>query len=53
MTPTNHAMAIPGMKGRRGRDGLTVRTDTFTAVIGEPAGDAHAEPELTLRAAAG
>ncbi|MGC9540452.1 hypothetical protein [Streptomyces sp. UG1] len=28
---------------------LTVRTESFTAVIGEPAGDAHGEPELTLR----
>jgi hypothetical protein len=30
--------------------GLTVRTEAFTAVIGEPAGDAHGEPALTLRA---
>ncbi|MGW6911513.1 hypothetical protein [Streptomyces sp. NPDC054940] len=30
--------------------GLTVRTEAFTAVIGEAAGDAHGEPELTLRA---
>ena len=29
---------------------LTVRTESFTAVIGEPAGDAHGEPELTLTA---
>ncbi|CAM5269312.1 hypothetical protein [Streptomyces coeruleorubidus] len=27
---------------------LTVRTEAFTAVIGEAAGDANAEPELTL-----
>ncbi len=34
------------------RDGssLKVRTDAFTAVIGEAAGDAHGEPELTLGA---
>lgn len=31
-------------------DGLTVRTDAFTAVIGPLSGDARAEPELTLRA---
>ncbi|WP_435612326.1 hypothetical protein [Streptomyces sp. bgisy159] len=31
--------------------GLTVRTDAFTAVLGDPAGDARGEPELTLRAA--
>ncbi|MGW0585386.1 hypothetical protein ACWD25_58155, partial [Streptomyces sp. NPDC002920] len=30
-------------------EGLTVRTDAFTAVLGPD--DAHAEPELTLRAA--
>jgi hypothetical protein len=30
--------------------GLTVRTEAFTAVIGEAAGDAHGEPELTLQA---
>ncbi|MFE9649507.1 hypothetical protein ACFYO0_36440 [Streptomyces sp. NPDC006365] len=30
----------------RSPDGLTVRTDAFTAVLGEP--DAHGEPELTL-----
>jgi hypothetical protein len=30
--------------------GLTVRTEVFTAVIGEAAGDAHGEPELTLQA---
>ncbi|SNX65786.1 hypothetical protein SAMN06272735_7626 [Streptomyces sp. TLI_55] len=30
--------------------GLTVRTEAFTAVIGEAAGDAHGEPELTLHA---
>ncbi|QOV40669.1 hypothetical protein IM697_21060 [Streptomyces ferrugineus] len=30
---------------------LTVRTEAFTAVIGEPAGDAHGEPELILRPA--
>ena len=35
-----------------GEDGLTltVRTEAFTAVIGDPAGNADAEPELTLRA---
>ncbi|WP_328826679.1 hypothetical protein OHT77_04640 [Streptomyces sp. NBC_00252] len=33
-----------------GEDGLTVRTEAFTAVIGDAAGDADAEPELTLRA---
>ncbi|MEU6380692.1 hypothetical protein [Streptomyces sp. NPDC046909] len=33
-----------------GADGLTVRTEAFTAVIGDPAGDAQGEPELTLRA---
>jgi hypothetical protein len=34
------------------RDGaaLTVRTEAFTAWIGDPAGDAHGEPELTLSA---
>ncbi|MER5428136.1 hypothetical protein [Streptomyces sp. NPDC002588] len=32
----------------RGEDGLTVRTDAFTAVLGPD--DAHAEPELTVRA---
>lgn len=34
------------------RDGasLRVRTDHFTAVLGEVAGDAHAEPGLTLQA---
>ncbi|TKA12275.1 hypothetical protein [Actinacidiphila oryziradicis] len=31
-------------------DGLTVRTEAFTAVVGPPAGDAHGEPTLTLRA---
>ncbi|MFI6402252.1 hypothetical protein [Streptomyces sp. NPDC050548] len=29
---------------------LTVRTEAFTAVIGDAAGDAHGEPELTLHA---
>lgn len=33
-----------------GADGLTVRTEAFTAVIGNPAGDAHGEPGLMLRA---
>ncbi|MGW1209562.1 hypothetical protein ACWD5F_07955 [Streptomyces sp. NPDC002499] len=33
-----------------GDNGLTVRTEAFTAVIGDPAGDADAEPELSLRA---
>lgn len=33
-----------------GEEGLIVRTQAFTAVIGDPAGDAHAEPELTLSA---
>ncbi|WP_416986680.1 hypothetical protein [Streptomyces sp. T028] len=33
----------------RGEEGLTVRTDAFTAVLGPD--DAHAEPELTVRAA--
>ncbi|MDH6213947.1 hypothetical protein [Streptomyces pseudovenezuelae] len=33
-----------------GDNGLTVRTEAFTAVIGDPAGDADAEPQLTLRA---
>ncbi|MFJ5262298.1 hypothetical protein ACIQAC_17705 [Streptomyces sp. NPDC088387] len=28
--------------------GLLVRTEAFTAVLGEPAGDEHGEPELTL-----
>jgi hypothetical protein len=28
--------------------GLTVRTEAFTARLGDPAGDAHGEPELTL-----
>ncbi|MEU1295342.1 hypothetical protein ABZ439_23270 [Streptomyces sp. NPDC005840] len=32
-----------------GPDGLTVRTDAFTAVVGPVAGDACGEPELTLR----
>ncbi|MGW3286404.1 hypothetical protein ACWDR3_17380 [Streptomyces sp. NPDC001002] len=31
-------------------NGLIVRTEAFTAVIGDPTGDAGAEPELTLRA---
>ncbi|WP_210594217.1 hypothetical protein [Streptomyces sp. GESEQ-35] len=31
-----------------GTQGLTVRTEAFTAVIGEPAGNADGEPELTL-----
>ena len=31
-------------------DGLAVRTEAFTAVLGDLAGDAHGEPELTLRA---
>ncbi|MDN3027373.1 hypothetical protein [Streptomyces sp. S.PB5] len=31
-----------------GPQGLTVRTEAFTAVIGDPAGDAHGEPELTI-----
>ncbi|PWI14731.1 hypothetical protein DI272_11600 [Streptomyces sp. Act143] len=35
---------------RYGEDGLTVRTEAFTAVVGDPAGDAHGEPELALRA---
>ncbi|MDT9696986.1 hypothetical protein [Streptomyces sp. P17] len=30
------------------RDGLTVRTESFTATIGDPAGDATGEPPLTL-----
>lgn len=34
----------------RGGAGLTVRTEAFTARIGDPAGDAHGEPELTLSA---
>ncbi|WP_053742868.1 hypothetical protein [Streptomyces sp. NRRL WC-3618] len=29
-------------------EGLRVRTEAFTAVIGDAAGDAHGEPELTL-----
>ncbi|WP_371664347.1 hypothetical protein [Streptomyces sp. NBC_00280] len=29
-------------------EGLRVRTEAFTAVIGEVAGDAHGEPELTV-----
>ncbi|WP_086564905.1 hypothetical protein [Streptomyces africanus] len=37
------------VSAERSPQGLTVRTDTFTAVIGDPAGDAHAEPLLTLR----
>ncbi|MFE7977924.1 hypothetical protein [Streptomyces shenzhenensis] len=32
-----------------GDDGLTVRTEAFTAVIGPVAGDAHGEPVLILR----
>ncbi|MFD5627640.1 hypothetical protein [Streptomyces sp. NPDC127072] len=28
--------------------GLTVRTETFTALMGDPAGDTHGEPELEL-----
>ncbi|MET7684837.1 hypothetical protein [Streptomyces sp. NPDC005423] len=31
-----------------GERGLTVRTEAFTALLGDPAGDTHAEPELTL-----
>ncbi|MDQ1065502.1 hypothetical protein [Streptomyces canus] len=30
--------------------GLTVHTEAFTARIGDPAGDAHGEPELTRSA---
>lgn len=30
--------------------GLTVHTEAFTARIGDPAGDARGEPELTLSA---
>ncbi|MHA5047693.1 hypothetical protein [Streptomyces sp. SD15] len=33
-----------------GPAGLTVHTETFTALIGNPAGDARGEPELELRA---
>ncbi|MED7821439.1 hypothetical protein [Streptomyces chiangmaiensis] len=33
-----------------GAQGLTVRTEAFTALIGEIAGDAHGDPELRLRA---
>lgn len=33
---------------RRVPDGLAVRTEAFTAVIGAPAGDARGEPVLTL-----
>ncbi|MCX5358764.1 hypothetical protein OG864_08635 [Streptomyces sp. NBC_00124] len=32
----------------QGIEGLTVRTEAFTAVIGDIAGDAHGEPELRL-----
>lgn len=35
-----------------GEEGLTVRTETFTAVVGSPAGDPRGEPELTLDAVA-
>ncbi|MEV1063520.1 hypothetical protein [Streptomyces sp. NPDC050263] len=35
----------------RGEEGLVVRTDAFTAVLGPD--DAHAEPQLTLRAVGG
>ncbi|MET7454105.1 hypothetical protein ABZT03_19910 [Streptomyces sp. NPDC005574] len=35
--------------GEHGERGLTVRTDAFTAVLGDLAGDARGEPELTLR----
>lgn len=31
-------------------EGLSVRTEAFTAVIGDPAGDERGEPTLTLRA---
>jgi hypothetical protein len=34
----------------QGTEGLTVRTEAFTAVIGDVAGDVHGEPELTLHA---
>lgn len=34
----------------QGAEGLTVRTEAFTAVIGDAAGDAQGEPELTLYA---
>lgn len=30
---------------------LSIRTEAFTALIGDPAGDAHGEPELVLSAA--
>lgn len=33
-----------------GEDGLTVRTEAFTAVIGDATGDVYGEPGLTLRA---
>ncbi|MET8808558.1 hypothetical protein [Streptomyces sp. NPDC004546] len=32
-----------------GADGLTVRTEAFTAVVGPAAGDSRGEPSLTLR----
>ncbi|MFE9453672.1 hypothetical protein [Streptomyces sp. NPDC006739] len=33
----------------QGEEGLTVRTEAFTAVVGEVAGDAHGDPVLALR----
>jgi hypothetical protein len=40
-----------GVTVERGAEGLTVRTDAFTAILGGE--DAHAEPRLTLRAVSG
>jgi hypothetical protein len=34
---------------QRGPEGLTIRSEAFTALVGDAAGDAHGEPELTLQ----
>jgi hypothetical protein len=34
----------------QGAEGLNVRTEAFSALLGDVAGDAHGEPELTLHA---
>ena len=39
---------LAGVRFERTEAGLTVRTPEFTALLGDPAGDAAGEPELTL-----
>jgi hypothetical protein len=51
-----YSLAVDGPGGtltatfEREGAGLTVHTEAFTARIGDPAGDAHGEPEPTLSA---